>query len=136
MDFPEFYPFFSQKEFLFDGRAPANKVNRNPLLGLGIGADGLKTGHTQEAGYGLVGSAKQDDRRLIFVFTGLSSAAERAYEAEAIVNWAYRQFSIKSFGKKDTRIAMARVWNGDSSKVGLKLTKDLKVLVQYLKKNQ
>lgn len=133
LDFPEFYPFFSQKEFLFDGRAPANKVNRNPLLGLGIGADGLKTGHTQEAGYGLVGSAKQDDRRLIFVFTGLSSAAERAYEAEAIVNWAFRQFSIKSFGKKDTRIAMAHVWNGDTSNVGLKLTKDLKVLVPVFK---
>ncbi len=132
LDFPEFYPLFAHKEFLFDGRAPANKFNRNPLLGLDIGADGLKTGHTEEAGYGLVGSAKQGDRRLIFVFTGLSSAAERAYEAEAIVNWAFRQFRIKSFGKKDTKIAVASVWNGVSSNVGLKLAEDLKVLVPML----
>ena len=132
LDFPEFYPLFSQKEFLFDGRAPANRLNRNPLLGLGIGADGLKTGHTQEAGYGLVGSAKQADRRLIFVFSGLSSAAERAYEAEAIVKWAFRQFSLKSFGKKDTNIATAPVWNGAVSKVGLALSKDLHVLVPTL----
>ena len=132
LDFPEFYPLFSQKEFLFDGRAPANRLNRNPLLGLGIGADGLKTGHTQEAGYGLVGSAKQADRRLIFVFSGLSTAADRAYEAEAIVKWAFRQFSMKSFGKKDTNIATAPVWNGAVSKVGLALSKDLHVLVPTL----
>jgi len=55
-DFPEFYTMFSQKEFLFDEKESQNRFNRNPLLGLGIGADGLKTGHTQEAGYGLVGS--------------------------------------------------------------------------------
>ena len=76
LDFPEFYTMFSQEEFLFDGRAPANSLNRNPLLGLGVGADGLKTGHTQEAGYGLVGSVKQGGRRLIFVFSGLTSTAE------------------------------------------------------------
>ena len=131
-DFPEFYPMFSQKEFLFDGRAPANSLNRNPLLGLGVGADGLKTGHTQEAGYGLVGSAKQGDRRLIFVLSGLTSAGERANEAETIVNWAFRQFSLKSFGKKDTNIALAPVWNGSSSNVGLALSKDLDVLVPVL----
>ena len=51
---------FAEQTYEFDGRAPANSRNRNPLLGLGIGADGLKTGHTKEAGYGLVGSAKQD----------------------------------------------------------------------------
>ena len=133
-DFPEFYPMFSQKEFLFDGRAPANSLNRNPLLGLGVGADGLKTGHTQEAGYGLVGSAKQGDRRLIFVLSGLTSASERANEAETIVNWAFRQFSLKSFGKKDTNIALAPVWNGSSSNVGLALSKDLDVLVPVLGK--
>ncbi|WP_286758908.1 D-alanyl-D-alanine carboxypeptidase family protein, partial [Sulfitobacter sp. UBA1132] len=74
-DYPQYYPMFSQREFLFDGRAPQNKTNRNPLLGLGIGADGLKTGHTEEAGYGLVGSAKQGDRRVVFVLSGLESAA-------------------------------------------------------------
>ena len=66
-DFPQYYPLFAEKEFAFDGRAPSNTRNRNPLLGLGIGADGLKTGHTSEAGYGLVGSAVQGDRRVILI---------------------------------------------------------------------
>ena len=81
-DFPTYYPLFAEQEFAFDGRAPSNSQNRNPLLGLGIGADGLKTGHTSEAGYGLVGSAKQGDRRIIFVITGFDSAIARAQEAE------------------------------------------------------
>ena len=55
IDFPEYYPMFAEQTYEFDGRAPANIWNRNPLLGLGIGADGLKTGHTEEAGYGLLG---------------------------------------------------------------------------------
>ncbi|MFG6641901.1 D-alanyl-D-alanine carboxypeptidase family protein, partial [Sulfitobacter sp. 1A09213] len=70
-DFPEFYPIFAEKQFAFDGRAPSNVNNRNPLLRLNIGADGLKTGHTAEAGYGLVGSAKQGERRVVFAMTGL-----------------------------------------------------------------
>ena len=70
-EFPQYYPYFAQTEYPFDNRAPDNRFNRNPLLALGIGADGLKTGHTQEAGYGLVGSAKQGDRRIVFVVPGL-----------------------------------------------------------------
>ncbi|MEC8794861.1 MAG: D-alanyl-D-alanine carboxypeptidase family protein, partial [Pseudomonadota bacterium] len=66
-EFPEYYGYFGQPEFDFDGRAPQNRFNRNPLLRLNIGADGLKTGHTQEAGYGLVGSAVQGNRRVIVV---------------------------------------------------------------------
>ena len=73
IDFPEYYPMFAEQTYEFDGRAPANVRNRNPLLGLGIGADGLKTGHTEEAGYGLVGSAKQDGRRIIFVLAMFST---------------------------------------------------------------
>ena len=92
IDFPEYYPMFAEQTYEFDGRAPANVRNRNPLLGLGIGADGLKTGHTEEAGYGLDGSAKQDGRRIIFVLSGLDSLEDRAQEAETIVNWAFRKF--------------------------------------------
>ncbi len=77
-DFPEFYPMFAETEFLFDEKESQNRYNRNPLLGLGIGADGLKTGHTSEAGYGLVGSAKQGDRRIFFALTGLETAKARA----------------------------------------------------------
>ena len=128
-DFPQYYPLFSQQEFLFDGRAPQNKGNRNPLLGLGIGADGLKTGHTAEAGYGLVGSAKQGDRRVIFVLSGLESAAARAQESEAIVNWSFRQFSQRSMGAAGTRIADAPVAIGAAGSVGMELAEDLSVLV-------
>ena len=131
-DFPEYYPMFAEQKFEFDGRAPANTRNRNPLLGLGIGADGLKTGHTQEAGYGLVGSAKQGDRRVIFVLSGLNSLQERADESEAIVNWAFRQFTQKSFGSKDQVIQKAQVWNGAAPDVGMALTQDLDILVPVL----
>ena len=128
-DFPTFYPLFAETEFLFDGRVPANTQNRNPMLALGIGADGLKTGHTIEAGYGLVGSAKQGDRRIIFVITGLTSIEERAEEAEKIVNWAFRQFAIREVGTQGSMIAQADVWMGEVRTVGLTLGEDLNLLV-------
>lgn len=128
-DFPTYYPLFNEQTFAFDGRAPANSNNRNPLLGLGIGADGLKTGHTQEAGYGLVGSAKQGDRRVIFVLTGLDTEAERAAEAEKIVNWAFRQFAQKDVVRAGSQIALAEVWMGDAPSVGLTVAEDLSLLL-------
>ena len=88
-------------------------------MGLGIGADGLKTGHTQEAGYGLVGSAQQGERRIVFVLSGLSSTNQRADEAEAIVNWAFRQFTTRSFGKSGDVVTRATVWDGSNADVGL-----------------
>ena len=128
-DFPEFYPMFAEKTFAFDGRAPSNINNRNPLLKLNIGADGLKTGHTTEAGYGLVGSAKQGDRRVIFSMVGLGSERERAEESESIVNWAFRQFAERKLVRKDTEIARADVWLGDETSVGLVAQKDVTLLV-------
>ncbi|SHJ19015.1 D-alanyl-D-alanine carboxypeptidase family protein [Wenxinia saemankumensis] len=128
-DFPTFYPLFAEQEFAFDNRVPANSQNRNPILGLGIGADGLKTGHTQEAGYGLVGSAKQGDRRIIFVITGLDTAEQRRAEGERIVNWAFRQFAEEDLGRAGTRIAEADVWMGADTEVGLALAEDLRVLM-------
>jgi D-alanyl-D-alanine carboxypeptidase (penicillin-binding protein 5/6) len=131
-DFPEYYPLFAETEFAFDGRAPQNVRNRNPLLKLGIGADGLKTGHTSEAGYGLVGSAKQGQRRVIFVISGLDSSAARAQESEAIVNWAFRQFAQRPLAKKGERIATADVWMGDAPTVGLVPAEDISVLLPVL----
>ena len=128
-DFPEYYSMFAEDTFEFDGRAAANTRNRNPLLGLGIGADGLKTGHTSEAGYGLVGSALQGKRRVVFVITGLRSQSVRADEAEAIVNWSFRQFTEKKYGEKNDVIGFAPVWNGASPQVGLALSEDLYILV-------
>jgi D-alanyl-D-alanine carboxypeptidase (penicillin-binding protein 5/6) len=135
-DFPEFYPLFSEREFAFDGRAPQNKTNRNPLLGLGIGADGLKTGHTSEAGYGLVGSAKQGNRRVIFVISGLQSAAARAEESEAIVNWAFRQFVQRPVAKAGTVIADADIWMGAEPRVGLVPAQDVSALLPALNAKQ
>ena len=128
-DFPDFYPMFAEQEFQYDGRVPANSQNRNPILGLGIGADGLKTGHTEEAGYGLTGSAVQDDRRVIFVITGLPSMEARRTESERIVNWAFRQFALRDVGEAGDRIAEAEVWMGARPRVGLVLPEDLSVLI-------
>lgn len=131
-DFPEFYEMFSEEEYLFDGRAPQNVRNRNPLLGLGIGADGLKTGHTEEAGYGLAGSAKQGDRRVVFVISGLPSAQVRAEESQAIVNWAFRQFAERRIATQGQEIARADVWMGAEPSVGLVPAEDLTVLLPVL----
>ena len=131
-DFPEYYPMFAEQTYEFDGRAPANNRNRNPLLGLGIGADGLKTGHTQEAGYGLVGSAKQDGRRIIFVLSGLGSQEDRAQEAESIVKWAFRQFITEKFAISGSEVGKAKVWNGSSREVSLVLENDLNVMLPVL----
>ena len=128
-DYPQYYPMFAQKEFLFDPSESANRLNRNPLLGLGIGADGLKTGHTQEAGYGLVGSAKQGQRRVIFVLSGLETAQARANEAEAVTNWAFRQFAQTDLGAKGTKIADADVSIGAEDSVGLELAEDISLLL-------
>ena len=131
-DFPEYYPMFAETEFLFDEKESANRYNRNPLLTLGIGADGLKTGHTQEAGYGLTGSAKQGDRRVVFVISGIDTTAERAQEAEAIVNWAFRQFAQRTIAEEGMRIATARVWEGAEPEVGLVPASDISVLLPIL----
>ena len=128
-EFPEEYTIFKETEFNYANRAEANRFNRNPLLKLNIGADGLKTGHTREAGYGLVGSAVQGNRRVIFVITGLESDTARAEEAERIVNWAFRQFVLKTVAKAGLRVAEAPVWMGRDSTVGLVPAKDVVLLV-------
>jgi serine-type D-Ala-D-Ala carboxypeptidase (penicillin-binding protein 5/6) len=131
-EFPEEYAVFKETEFNFADRSPANRFNRNPLLKLNIGADGLKTGHTSEAGYGLVGSAVQGDRRVVFVITGLDSEKARAEEAERVVNWAFRQFVQKTVVRAGHRVALADVWMGDADHVGLVPAKDAVLLVPAL----
>jgi D-alanyl-D-alanine carboxypeptidase (penicillin-binding protein 5/6) len=133
-EFPEYYGYFGQAEFPFDGRAPDNRFNRNPLLKLGIGADGLKTGHTSEAGYGIVGSATQGTRRVVFVLTGMASEKERAEESERVVNWAFRQFVQKKVIDKDQEIARAKVWMGDHSEIGLVTADDVSLLLPALER--
>jgi D-alanyl-D-alanine carboxypeptidase (penicillin-binding protein 5/6) len=131
-EFPEYYPYFAMTQYDYKDRAPANANNRNPLLKLGIGADGLKTGHTTEAGYGLVGSVKQGDRRIIFAISGMTSDTERAEEAERISAWAMRQFAMKTVAKAGSRIAEAQVHLGDADVVGLVAAQDVTLLIPAL----
>lgn len=131
-EFPEYYGFFAQTEFDYDGRAPKNRFNRNPLLKLGIGADGLKTGHTNEAGYGLVGSAIQGKRRVVFVVTGLDSEKARAEESERIVSWSFRQFVQKTVAKEGDRLAEVDVWMGAERNVPLVAPEDFELIVPAL----
>ncbi|MBF9031002.1 D-alanyl-D-alanine carboxypeptidase [Rhodobacterales bacterium HKCCE3408] len=131
-EFPQYYSYFAETEFPYDGRAPDNRFNRNPLLTMNIGADGLKTGHTQEAGYGLVGSAVQGDRRVTFVITGLDTVAGRAQEAERIANWAFRQFAEREIVAQGTVVAEAEVFLGQVASVGLAVGEDVTMLLPAL----
>ncbi|WP_121064450.1 D-alanyl-D-alanine carboxypeptidase family protein [Chachezhania antarctica] len=128
-DFPDFYPYFAMQTYEFDGRAPANTRNRNPLLSMGIGADGLKTGHTQEAGYGLVGSGTRDGRRTIFVVSGLESEGQRAREAAAILDWSFRHFTPKTLAQAGEKVGTADVWLGRRNSVDLVVGDALNVLL-------
>lgn len=131
-DFPEYYPIFAETTYNYKGRAPANANNRNPLLKLGIGADGLKTGHTQEAGYGLAGSVQQGGRRIVFAFSGTESDAARASEAERISSWAFRNFALKTVAKAGDILGQAPVFLGRSETVGLSVAQDATTLVSAL----
>ncbi len=127
-EFPEYYPYFSETSFVWDG---IDQDNRNPLLALDIGADGLKTGHTDEAGYGLVGSAIRDGRRVTFMLTGLASTRDRLLESENITNWAFREFYTRRLFEADTKVAEADVWLGEAETVELVAAEPIDVLLAY-----
>jgi D-alanyl-D-alanine carboxypeptidase (penicillin-binding protein 5/6) len=125
VDFPEFYHYFSEKEFVF------NKIkqgNRNPLLYRpNTGVDGLKTGHTEEAGFGLTASAIRDGRRIFMIVHGMTSMQDRADETGQLLDWAFRSFGDYTVAKKDTILAQANVWMGQQKTVPLTVAKDLLV---------
>jgi D-alanyl-D-alanine carboxypeptidase (penicillin-binding protein 5/6) len=99
-DFPEYYGFYNERSFRWHD---ITQENRNPLLSRVAGADGLKTGHTEEAGYGLTGSVKRGDRRLILVVNGLPSMRARAEESERLMEWGFREFeNVVLFRASDT----------------------------------
>ncbi len=108
--YPEHYPVFAQREFNYRKH---RFINRNPLLGAGIGIDGLKTGHTKEAGYGIVVSALHEGRRLIGVVTGLPDAQVRREEARRLIEWGQRSFATFNLFDADETVAYARVWGGE-----------------------
>lgn len=115
-EYPEYYPIFSQR--LFEYRKH-KFYNRNPLLPLDIGADGLKTGYIKESGYNLVGSAVQNGKRLIVVVMGLPTESDRTFEAKKLLDWGYRSFApFKLFNAGET-VGSARVWGGEQFYVPL-----------------
>ncbi|RED12169.1 D-alanyl-D-alanine carboxypeptidase family protein [Pontivivens insulae] len=115
-EFGEFYPYFAEQEFTWND---ITQPNRNPLLGAGIGGDGLKTGHTEEAGFGLVGSAEQDGRRIVFVISGLDSSSARTTESERLTRWAFREFENVTFFDAGETVAQAEIWLGETDTVPL-----------------
>ena len=115
-EFPEFYKIFGEKEFTWN---KIKQSNRNPLLDMNIGADGLKTGDTDEAGYGLVGSAIRDGQRLIMVVAGTRSAKDRAAESRKLLEWGYRAFEHVSLFSTGEVVGQARVFGGNAHQVDL-----------------
>ena len=128
-NFPKYYHFYSQKTFTYAG---IKQNNRNPTLYKDIGADGLKTGHTAAAGYGLAASAIRNGRRLVLILNGLKTSRQRSLESERILDWGYRVFSNYKLFKPGQIVTHTKVWMGDKSRVGLVLDKGL---VMSLRKN-
>jgi D-alanyl-D-alanine carboxypeptidase (penicillin-binding protein 5/6) len=114
--YPEFYPYFAEREFAWNN---IRQQNRNPLLAMGIGADGLKTGETAEAGFNLVGSAVQDGFRLIVVITGARSEKERAEETRKMLEWGFHGFEARVLFAEGQTIGEAKVFGGNTSYVPL-----------------
>ena len=123
-DFPEYYHYYSEMEYEFNN---IKQGNRNPLLYKGLGADGLKTGHTEEAGYSLTASVKRDNRRIILVLGGLPTMKARAQESERLIDWAFREFNDYKLFAAGDKVEDAEVWLGSEPKVPLTVAKDLVV---------
>jgi len=126
LDYPELYKIFGQADFTWN---KIRQPNRNPLLGAVTGADGLKTGFTKEAGYGLVGSAAQDGLRLIVVVNGLKSAKERADEAKKLLEWGFRSFEQRNLFAAGQIIGSAKVYGGANGSVPLQAPGLVKMMV-------
>jgi D-alanyl-D-alanine carboxypeptidase (penicillin-binding protein 5/6) len=125
-EYPDFYRFYSQPDFTW------NKItqrNRNPLLGMSIGADGMKTGYTEESGYAIVGSVARDDRRLFVALSGMTSERERAEEARKILDWGMRAFEKSELFAEGETVGEAQVYGGAKSGVALKANGPISIFV-------
>src|SRR5205809_2956405 len=124
--YPDYYKYYSEREFTWN---KIRQFNRNPLLMMNIGADGLKTGFTKEAGYGLVGSAVQNGLRLIVVVNGLRSEKERADEAKKMLDWGFHNFQSGLLFAEDQEIAQAKLYGGTKGHVPLTARKEVRLMV-------
>ena len=126
LTYPDMYKLFGEKEFTWN---KIRQLNRNPLLNSLDGADGLKTGYTKEGGYGMVGSAVQNDARLIVVVNGLEDADDRASEAKKMLEWGFRNFETRTLFAAGQPVGYAKVFGGDSRSVKLASSEPIKVMV-------
>ena len=131
-DHPQLYrEYYGQREFTWGrtlgNNAPITQGNRNPLLGRVQGADGLKTGHTEEAGYGFTGSAEQNGRRLVMVVAGLSSFNQRIEESVRFMEWGFRSWQSRALLRQGQKIGEAQVQLGSDATVGLVAPRNLSV---------
>lgn len=126
LTYPDFYPIYAEKEFTWN---KIRQQNRNPLLAMGIGADGLKTGFTEEGGYGLVGSAVQNGQRLIVVVNGLKSATERANEGRRLLEWGFRAFEQRPLFAEGESVGDAKLFGGAQGSVPLMASGPVSVLM-------
>jgi|SRR3954470_2070341 D-alanyl-D-alanine carboxypeptidase (penicillin-binding protein 5/6) len=124
--YPEEYKLFSEREFTWN---KIRQQNRNPLLTMNIGADGLKTGYLQESGYGLTASAVQNGQRLVLVVGGLKTATERANEARKLLDWGFRAFEARQLFAAGDPVGEARVFGGDHGSVPLVAKKPVRLLL-------
>lgn len=132
-DFPEYYHYFSEREFVYN---KIKQQNRDPLLGRLPGADGLKTGHTDVAGYGLIGTALRDGRRLILVVNGLQSIKDRGDESVRLMEWGYRNFESKKLVIAGEEISTAETWLGATPDISMVASKDVYVVMPKARRNE
>lgn len=125
-NYPEFYPIFGEPEFTWN---KIRQYNRNPLLKMSLGADGLKTGFTKEAGYGLVGSAVQNNLRLIVVVNGDKTAKDRGDDAKRLLEWGFRSFEQRILFAEGQSIGTAKVYGGADGKVPLVADGQVRVMM-------
>lgn len=134
-DFPDLYPMFAEREYLYkDFRS--NRYNRNPLLGRFPGADGLKTGHTEESGYGLAASAQREGRRLVLVVGGLTSTNERMRESQRLMQYGFRNFSHYPLFRAGETVDNAEVWLGENATVPLVIADDVAITMSRKQRAQ
>jgi D-alanyl-D-alanine carboxypeptidase (penicillin-binding protein 5/6) len=124
--YPDLYKYFGLKEFTWN---KIKQQNRNPLLTMDIGADGLKTGNVGDSGFGLVGSAVQNNQRLVVVVNGLKTAKDRAEEARRILNWGFRSFEVKEIFPAGATIGEAKVFGGTPGTVPLVAKGPVRILI-------
>lgn len=124
--YPELYSMFAEKEFTYNG---IKQGNRNPLVYGTQGADGLKTGHTEESGYGLVGSAIRDGQRVVMVMNGLKSMKQRSSESRRLMDLMFREFKLYRFFDAGEAVDQANVWLGKDRKLDLVLQEPLHLVL-------